>query len=101
VVERRILPRGCNHPDATHSDHVGAVSTRLGSFATHSLGRCSSLRTRKSWKRYELFGSGSRPVVDRWPADGRWYGNSPMVDADVVELQPRRLSPRLKRRSIP
>jgi hypothetical protein len=48
------------------------------------------------WTRYDLVGWGNPVRTNNWPVDGRWYGNTPRIIADVSGTQAERLIPRIE-----
>ncbi|MGI8525994.1 MAG: DUF3750 domain-containing protein [Pseudolabrys sp.] len=50
----------------------------------------------RSWTRYDVVGWGNPVRTNGWAPDGRWFGNSPVVVADVRGSQAERLIPRIE-----
>jgi hypothetical protein len=48
-----------------------------------------------SWRRYDVVGWGSPVRINGWAPDGRWYGNTPTVVADIRGGEAERLIPRI------
>jgi hypothetical protein len=89
------LPPASSHPDA----RVLVMSARTGRwkgiFATHSwvvLKRSNAT----TWSRYDVVGWGSPVRSNGWAPDGRWYGDSPVVVADVRGKQAEALIPKIE-----
>jgi hypothetical protein len=45
------------------------------------------------WTRYDVVGWGNPVRVNNWPVDGRWYGNVPVMLADITGPEAERLIP--------
>ena len=60
-------------------------------------GSRSSGRTKHGWTRYDVVGWGEPVRVNNWPVDGRWYGNKPVMLADVSGAEAENLIPRIER----
>jgi hypothetical protein len=106
-----ILPPATSHPDARILIMWAQVSGLRGSFATHSwvvLKRESA----RSWSRYDVVGwsnrgdanggapdgrwFGNSPVLNRWMPDGRWFGNHPTLLVDVSGAEASALIPKIE-----
>jgi hypothetical protein len=48
------------------------------------------------WTRYDVVGWGNPVRTNNWPVDGRWYGNTPQILADVSGAAAERLIPRVE-----
>ena len=48
------------------------------------------------WTRYDVVGWGNPVRANNWPVDGRWYGSTPQVLADVSGPEAERLIPRIE-----
>ena len=89
------LPPASAHPEA----RILVLSARTGRwkgiFATHSwvvLKRANA----RSWSRYDVVGWGTPVRSNGWAPDGRWFGDSPVVIADVRGAEAAALLPRLE-----
>jgi len=76
------LPPAGSHPDA----RVLVMSARTGRwkgiFATHSWVVLKRENAR-TWSRYDVVGWGNPVRTNGWAPDARWFGDSPVVVADV------------------
>ncbi len=50
----------------------------------------------RSWTRYDVVGWGNPMRTNGWAPDGRWFGNSPVVIADVRGDEAERLIPKVE-----
>ena len=50
----------------------------------------------KAWTRYDVVGWGKPLRVNNWPPDGRWYGNTPVILADVTGAAAETLIPKIE-----
>jgi len=48
------------------------------------------------WTRYDVVGWGTPLRINNWPADGRWYGNTPVIIADVTGRDAEKLIPKIE-----
>jgi hypothetical protein len=89
------LPPATSHPAA----RVLVLSARTGRwkgiFATHSWVVLKRENAR-SWTRYDVVGWGSPVRTNGWAADGRWFGDNPVVVADVSGAEAAALIPRIE-----
>ena len=60
----------------------GTTGAWKGIFSVHSW-VVFKRSMRPAWTRYDVVGWGNPLRVNNWPADGRWYGNAPVIIADV------------------
>ena len=49
-----------------------------------------------SWTRYDVVGWGNPLRTNNWPPDGRWYGNTPVIIADVSGAEAEKIIPRIE-----
>jgi Protein of unknown function (DUF3750) len=49
-----------------------------------------------TWTRYDVAGWGNPVKVNNWPPDGRWYGTTPTIVADVSGAQAGMLIPKIE-----
>lgn len=49
-----------------------------------------------AWTRYDVVGWGAPVKINNWPADGRWYGSTPAIVADVVGGKAEALIPKIE-----
>jgi hypothetical protein len=74
---------------------TGTAGAWKGIFAVHSwivLKRPGAT----SWTRYDVVGWGAPVRTNNWPADGRWYGNTPVAIADVRGAKAERIIPKIE-----
>ena len=60
-------------------------------------GSRSSGRTKHGGLVYDVVGWGEPVRVNNWPVDGRWYGNKPVMLADVSGAEAENLIPRIEK----
>jgi hypothetical protein len=89
------LPPAASHPAA----RILVLSARTGRwkgiFATHSWVVLKRENAR-SWTRYDVVGWGNPVRTNGWAPDGRWFGDSPVVLADISGAQAAALIPRIE-----
>jgi hypothetical protein len=49
-----------------------------------------------TWTRYDVVGWGDPLRTNNWPPDGRWYGNTPVIIADITGDEAEKLIPRIE-----
>jgi Protein of unknown function (DUF3750) len=49
-----------------------------------------------AWTRYDVAGWGSPVKLNNWPPDGRWYGTTPTIIADVAGAEAEALIPKIE-----
>lgn len=47
------------------------------------------------WRRYDVVGWGQPVRLNNWPVDGKWYGNTPVMLADISGPDAEKLIPRI------
>jgi len=89
------LPPASAHPEA----RILVLSARTGRwkgiFATHSWVVLKRENAR-TWSRYDVVGWGNPVRANGWAPDGRWFGDSPVVVADVRGAAAVALIPRIE-----
>ncbi|MFL5028857.1 MAG: DUF3750 domain-containing protein [Xanthobacteraceae bacterium] len=89
------LPPATSHPAA----RILVLSARTGRwkgiFATHSWVVLKRENAR-SWSRYDVVGWGNPVRINGWAPDGRWFGDNPVVVADVSGAEAAALIPRIE-----
>ena len=89
------LPPAPSHPEA----RVLVMSARTGRwkgiFATHSW-IVLKRENAQTWRRYDVVGWGNPVRTNGWAPDGRWFGDSPVVVADVSGTQAAVLIPKIE-----
>jgi Protein of unknown function (DUF3750) len=48
------------------------------------------------WQRYDVVGWGQPIRLNNWPVDGKWYGNKPVMLADISGPEAEKLIPRVE-----
>jgi hypothetical protein len=87
-----ILPTAANSSPARVIVFTGTAGAWKGIFSVHSwlvLKRANESR----WRRYDVVGWGEPVRLNNWPVDGRWYGNRPVILADISGPDAERLIP--------
>jgi hypothetical protein len=90
-----LLPSASTDKAARIVVFTGAAGAWKGVFAEHSwivFKHASDTR----WTRYDVVGWGNPVRTNNWPVDGRWYGNTPRIIADVPGAEAERLIPRIE-----
>jgi hypothetical protein len=77
-----LLPAASDFKPARIIVFTGKAGAWKGIFAVHSWIVLKPANARE-WTRYDVVGWGSPVRTNGWPADGRWYGNTPAAIADV------------------
>jgi Protein of unknown function (DUF3750) len=89
------LPPATSHPAA----RILVLSARTGRwkgiFATHSWVVLKRENAR-SWSRYDVVGWGNPVRINGWAPDGRWFGDNPVVVADVSGAEAAALIPKIE-----
>ena len=89
------LPAAAAHPAARVLVMTGQTGGWKGTVAVHSwivLKRAGA----RSWTRYDVVGWGNPVRTNGWAPDGRWYGNTPAVLADISGAEATVLIPRIE-----
>ncbi len=90
-----VLPAAADFSPARVVFFTGTAGAWKGIFSVHSwvvLKRANETR----WTRYDVVGWGEPVRRNNWPVDGRWYGNTPMMLADVSGAEAEKLIPRIE-----
>ncbi|MGE0563178.1 MAG: DUF3750 domain-containing protein [Pseudolabrys sp.] len=92
----RLLPPAADVPEARVMVFTGTTGAWKGIFSVHSwlvIKRAGAAE----WSRYDVVGWG-RPVrMNNWAPDGRWYGNAPVMLADLRGADAERIIPKIER----
>lgn len=91
-----ILPAAADFAPARVLIFTGTAGAWKGVFSVHSwivLKRPNEAR----WTRYDVVGWGEPVRLNNWPVDGRWYGNEPVMLADIAGQQAEELIPRIEK----
>ena len=91
----RLLPRAANYEPARVIVFTGRAGAWKGIFAVHSWIVLKPAGA-SEWTRYDLVGWGEPVRTNNWPADGRWYGSTPVALADVSGVEAERLIPKIE-----
>jgi hypothetical protein len=74
---------------------TGTTGGWKGVFAVHSW-IVLKPKGARNWTRYDVVGWGNPLRTNGWPADGRWFGNTPVAIADVSGAEAERLIPKVE-----
>jgi hypothetical protein len=89
------LPSAPDYKPARVMVFTGTTGAWKGIFSVHSwvvFKRANAT----SWTRYDVVGWGNPLRTNNWPPDGRWYGNTPVIIADVSGPQAEKIIPRIE-----
>jgi hypothetical protein len=78
----QILPPAAADAPARVLVFSGRTGTWKGIFAVHSWIVVKPAHG-SSWTRYDLTGFGRPLHINGWPPDGKWFGNTPRIIADI------------------
>jgi hypothetical protein len=90
-----FLPAAAQDKAARVLVFTGTTGSWKGVFAVHSwivLKRANA----SQWTRYDVVGWGNPVRTNGWPADARWYGNTPFAIADVSGTDAEKIIPKLE-----
>jgi hypothetical protein len=90
-----LLPSPQADSEARLVVFTGTTGAWKGIFSVHSwvvLKRADATQ----WTRYDVVGWGQPVRMNNWPADGRWYGNTPVELVDVSGAEAEKLIPRIE-----
>jgi hypothetical protein len=91
-----MLPKAADHQDARILVLSGRTGGLKGLFAVHSwvvVKREGADR----WSRYDVVGWGNPVRLNGWAADARWYGDAPMIVADLKGAAAAAVIPKIER----
>ena len=92
-------PACCRRPPITSRRasivFTGNAGAWKGIFAVHSWIVLKPANARE-WTRYDVVGWGNPVRINGWPADGRWYGNTPVAIADISGPEAEKLIPQIE-----
>ena len=91
-----MLPAAADSTPARVIIFTGKAGAWKGIFSVHSwvvLKRANE----KRWTRYDVVGWGEPVRRNNWPVDGLWYGNAPVMLADVTGPDAEKLIPRVEK----
>jgi hypothetical protein len=89
------LPSAADYKPARVMVFTGTTGAWKGIFSVHSwvvFKRANAA----NWTRYDVVGWGNPLRTNNWPPDGRWYGNTPVVVADVSGPQAEKIIPKIE-----
>jgi hypothetical protein len=89
------LPPAAAYPDARVLILSGRTGGWKGVVATHSWVVLKPANA-AAWRRYDVVGWGNPVRVNGWAPDGRWFGDSPRVIADVTGEDAEKLIPKIE-----
>ncbi len=90
-----LLPAATDYQPARVIMFTGKAGAWKGIFAVHSWVVFKRPGARE-WTRYDVVGWGNPVRANGWPPDGFWYGNKPVVLADIAGADADRLIPRIE-----
>jgi hypothetical protein len=91
-----MLPAAASFAPARVVIFTGTAGAWKGVFSVHSwivLKRADE----KRWTRYDVVGWGEPVRLNNWPVDGLWYGNKPVMLADITGAEAETLIPRIEK----
>lgn len=91
-----LLPSAGEHAAARVIVFTGTAGAWKGIFSVHSW-IVLKRRNEARWTRYDVVGWGEPVRVNSWPVDGRWYGNEPVMLADISGTEAEKLIPRIEK----
>jgi hypothetical protein len=89
------LPPPADHPAARILVMSGRTGSWKGIFSVHSW-IVVKRDNAPSWTRYDVVGWGNPVRTNGWAPDGRWFGNDPIVIADVSGAEAAALLPKVE-----
>ena len=90
-----MLPKPAEHPDARLLIFSGRTGGLKGLVAVHSW-IVVKREGARAWTRYDVVGWGNPVRLNGWAADGRWFGDTPYVVADVRGKEAAALIPKIE-----
>ena len=90
-----ILPKAADFAPARVIIFTGTAGAWKGVFSVHSwivVKRANDAR----WTRFDVVGWGEPVRLNNWPVDGLWYGNKPVMLADISGAEAEKLIPRIE-----
>jgi hypothetical protein len=89
------LPQAVLYEPARLIVFTGTTGGWKGVFSVHSWIVLKREGARE-WTRYDVVGWGNPVRTNGWPADGRWFGHTPVAIADVSGPEAERLIPKIE-----
>jgi len=90
-----MLPAATDYPPARVLVMSGRAGGLKGVVAVHSWIVVKHADAR-AWTRYDVVGWGNPLRTNNWPPDGRWFGTTPTVVADLSGAEAEALLPRIE-----
>jgi len=90
-----LLPQARDFQPARVVVFTGTTGAWKGIFSVHSWIVFKPAGAR-NWTRYDVVGWGNPLRANGWPADGRWYGNTPTPIADVTGAEAEKIIPKIE-----
>ena len=90
-----ILPAAADSAPARVIIFTGTAGAWKGIFSVHSWVVLKHANE-PHWKRYDVVGWGQPIRINNWPVDGKWYGNKPVMLADISGPEAEKLIPRIE-----
>ena len=90
-----MLPAAGDDKPARVIIFSGTTGAWKGIFSVHSWVVFKQVDA-PAWTRYDVVGWGNPLRVNNWPPDGRWYGNAPVIIADISGAEAERLIPKIE-----
>jgi len=90
-----ILPKPMDDKPARVMVFTGTAGAWKGVFAVHSW-IVLKPKNARDWTRYDVVGWGNPVRTNNWPADGRWFGNPPVVIANISGDDAEKLIPKIE-----
>ncbi|MFZ1196670.1 MAG: DUF3750 domain-containing protein [Pseudolabrys sp.] len=91
-----MLPSAREFSSARVVVFTGKAGAWKGVFSVHSW-IVLKRQNDSGWTRYDVVGWGEPVRANNWPADGRWYGNEPVMLADISGAEAEKLIPRIEK----
>src|SRR5919205_1567808 len=91
----KLLPKAAEAPPAMVRIYAGRVGRWRGIFAHHSWIVVKEKGAAR-YSRFDKVGWGSPVRTDNWPADGRWFGNTPQLVLAIEGEAAERLIPQIR-----
>jgi len=90
-----ILPAAADSAPARVIIFTGTAGAWKGIFSVHSWVVLKHANE-PHWQRYDVVGWGQPIRINNWPVDGKWYGNKPVMLADISGPEAEKLIPRIE-----
>ena len=90
-----LLPAARDYKPARVIVFTGLTGAWKGIFSVHSWVVLKPENATR-WTRYDVVGWGEALRTNNWPPDGRWYGNTPVMIADVSGAEAETLIPKIE-----